>query len=56
LRDQLREGHSITFTNVTKKCAVKTVHELSARQVDILLVGGLTNWIKSGLRAGAVGH
>lgn len=54
LRDQLREGHRITFTNVTKKCTMKAVHDLSKRQVDILLVGGLTNWVKSGLREGAI--
>jgi aconitate hydratase len=54
LRDQLREGHRITFTNVTKKRTMKAVHDLSKRQVDILLVGGLTNWVKSGLREGAI--
>ena len=47
LTDQLRGSNKIVFQDVTKKRNITAVHGLSARQVKILLVGGLINWVKS---------
>jgi aconitate hydratase len=43
LPDQLRAGNKIVFQDVTKMRNMTAVHDLSVRQVDVLLAGGLIN-------------
>ena len=50
LRQQVRADYVIEVENVTQKQNFKTRHSLSERQVEILLSGGLINWVKRGLR------
>jgi hypothetical protein len=52
LHGQLHNGRNVRFDNVTKKCSLTAVHDLSPRQVEVLLAGGLINWIKSRLEKG----
>ncbi len=42
----LRSGHSLTIENVTKGWTFEVSADLSARQVDVLLAGGMLNYIK----------
>ncbi|WP_408007682.1 aconitate hydratase [Pseudalkalibacillus sp. A8] len=44
LRTQLKEGKELTLTLKEKEKEVRAVHTMSARQVDIMLKGGLINW------------
>ncbi|MFC4617137.1 aconitate hydratase [Camelliibacillus cellulosilyticus] len=47
LHQQLRNGQEITVSiNGKAKQDIKVHHDLSSRQVDILLKGGLINWAK----------
>ena len=50
LRQQVRADHVIEVENVTQNQNFKTRHSLSERQVEILLSGGLINWVKRGLK------
>lgn len=45
--DQLRRDAAVVLTNVTKSRDIPTRHELSARQVDVLVAGGLFNWVRA---------
>jgi aconitate hydratase len=45
-RQQVRGDIGVTIENVTRKETIKTRHNLSARQIDVLLCGGLINWVK----------
>jgi aconitate hydratase len=46
LRNRLQSGDTIELHNQTKDQTVETQHGLSPRQVEILLEGGLINWVK----------
>lgn len=46
VRDAIRKGKSLTVRNVTKGLDIAVQHDLSARQIGILLDGGLLNYIK----------
>jgi len=50
LRHQVRANYAIKAENVTQKRNFKVRHSLSQRQVEILLSGGLANWVKRGLK------
>jgi aconitate hydratase len=47
VRDQLRKGKKVVLEDLTKKRTIVALHDLSTRQVDVLLAGGLINWMKS---------
>ncbi|BCJ86967.1 hypothetical protein skT53_19520 [Effusibacillus dendaii] len=46
LRDQILGGNSITVQNVTKGTQVTVKHDLTKRQSEILVAGGLLNYTK----------
>lgn len=46
LRHQVAESDYITVENVTQGVTMKGMHNLSARQRNVLRVGGLINWVK----------
>ena len=54
LREQIRRGSEVTVENKTQGYSFTCVHKLSGRQVDVLLGGGLINWIKSRLTSDGV--
>lgn len=56
LADQLRRSGRLTFQDLTKKKIITGLHELSVRQIDVLLAGGLINWVKSRVTEHAVHH
>jgi aconitate hydratase len=50
LREQVQRGRQITVRNVTKDKTLTATHALSARQVEVLLAGGLINSVKNQLQ------
>jgi aconitate hydratase len=46
LPEQLQQRSELTAINVTKNATIATRHQLSPRQVDVMLAGGLINWDK----------
>jgi aconitate hydratase len=56
LTSQLRKTHKVDFKNLTKGRGITAIHDLSARQVDVLLAGGLINRVKSRITKQAVSH
>jgi aconitate hydratase len=56
LHNQLRAGNKIVFQDVTRMRNLTAVHDLSVRQVNILLAGGLINWVKSHVAERAAHH
>jgi aconitate hydratase len=47
LRDQIKAGNELTVKNVTKGTEFKVTHDLTSRQIEIILAGGLLNYTKS---------
>ena len=45
LHGQVRQGHEIRVENITGKREFTARHNLSDRQIDVLLEGGLINWV-----------
>jgi aconitate hydratase len=56
LASQLRKSNKVDFQNLTKGSRIAAVHDLSARQIDVLLAGGLINRVKSRITEQAVSH
>ena len=50
LRAQIRRGNDVSVENLSRGTTVQARHALSGRQVEILLQGGLINWVKEKLR------
>ena len=50
LRRQVREVQRIAVENVTQRRDFTAHHDLSGRQVEVLLAGGLINWLRMHLR------
>ena len=48
VHDQLRAGHEVEVVNETRDYAFQTAHDLSERQVEVLLAGGLINRARQG--------
>ena len=46
LRRQVREVQRIAVENVTQRRVFTTHHDLSGRQVEVLVAGGLVNWLR----------
>ncbi len=49
LHQRIRDGREIQVENISKSRTFKAGHTLSVRQVEILLAGGLINWVKEHL-------
>ncbi|TFW29322.1 aconitate hydratase [Massilia horti] len=49
LRHALEHGHELTVENLTRKQQFRMRHVMSPRQVQLILEGGLINWIKDNL-------
>ncbi|WP_010278030.1 aconitate hydratase [Paenibacillus senegalensis] len=47
LREQIKQGNQVTAAIRGKGYELKLTHSLSERQVNIMLEGGLINWVKS---------
>jgi aconitate hydratase len=47
IRAALRSGQPLVIVNVTRQCDVAVRYDLSPRQVEVLLAGGLLNYIKA---------
>jgi aconitate hydratase len=45
-REQVRSGPSVELCNLTRDRTLRAVHDLSDRQVEVLLAGGLINWAR----------
>ncbi len=46
LHEKIRRDACVVLDNVTRGKTIKTHHTLSARQIEVLLCGGLINWVK----------
>jgi aconitase A len=46
LHQQLQRGKDVAFKNVTGHKMLRAQHDLSPRQIDVLLAGGLINWAR----------
>jgi aconitate hydratase len=46
LREQIRAGHGVRVACSEKRLAFDVRHDLSTRQIEVLLVGGLINWVR----------
>jgi aconitate hydratase len=46
LREQLRNGPIVVVENLTHQVTIHTRHDLSPRQVEVLLAGGLITWAR----------
>lgn len=49
LHEALRRGGPVRLTNTTRGTTHEAHHRLSGRQVDVLVAGGLVNWVRSRL-------
>ena len=49
VHQQLREGRQLQVENVTRKRQFLARHDLLDRQIEVLLRGGLINWMRSRL-------
>ena len=49
LRAQVRRGNGVSLENLSRGTTVQARHALSGRLVEILLQGGLINWVKERL-------
>lgn len=47
VRELLRQGQPLVVEDLSQGCAFPLRHELSERQVQIVLAGGLLNWIRT---------
>ena len=47
LHQQVTDGPAVTVRNVTKGTEIPAHHTLSQRQMEVLLKGGLINWVKA---------
>ncbi len=49
MRKTIQEGRQIDVENVDEGTTFTAEHQLSDRQVDVLLTGGIINWMKDRL-------
>lgn len=55
LRHALKKGNELTIENVTRQQQFRVRHALSPRQVQLILRGGLINWMKEHLADSSAG-
>jgi aconitate hydratase len=53
LREQIRTGDRVRVECRDKGFAFNARHDLSRRQIEVILAGGLINWVRRGLTAAA---
>ena len=46
LHERLQQGKEVSVTNLNREVTLVARHRLSRRQVEVLLAGGLVNWVK----------
>jgi 3-isopropylmalate dehydratase small subunit len=51
LADALKKGQPVTVRNLSKSGEFKAAHTLTPRQADIVLAGGLLNWVRKQAQA-----
>ncbi len=51
VRDAVQTGRELIVENITQQSSFPVHHDLSGRQVELLLEGGLINWMKRRLRS-----
>ncbi|MGH8934943.1 MAG: aconitate hydratase [Acidimicrobiia bacterium] len=51
VRDAVQAGRELIVENITQQSSFPVHHDLSGRQVELLLEGGLINWMKRRLRS-----
>ena len=49
IQRRLRQGRQLQVENVTRKRRFLARHDMSDRQIEVLLRGGLVNWMRSRL-------
>jgi aconitate hydratase len=49
VRQRIREGNEVPVENLTRGRTIRATHALSKRQVEVLLVGSLINWVRDRL-------
>jgi aconitate hydratase len=49
LRGQIKESTQVRVENVSRSSTLTLIHELSGRQIDVVLAGGLINWMRARL-------
>jgi len=47
MRSELEAGRPVTVRSVSKGREFQLTHKLSPRQIETLLAGGLTNWLRA---------
>jgi aconitate hydratase len=53
LREQIRAGNRVRVECPEKGLAFDVGHDLSTRQIEVLLAGGLINWVRQRLARAA---
>ena len=48
--EALRDGRELRLENRTKGAGLRLRHGLSERQIDVMLTGGLINWMRARLK------
>lgn len=46
IREQLKAGHEVMVRNLTKNASIAAKHDLSPREVEIVLAGGKLNYVR----------
>ena len=54
IRRQVQNGKQIAVVNITRRRQFTARHDLSTRQIEILLQGGLINWVRERLQTASV--
>ncbi len=50
VRQAIRAGNEVSIENLATNKTLRTTHTLSKRQVEVLLMGGLINWVREGAK------
>lgn len=53
VRTKIKEGNEFTIHVKNKHLAIEVNHALSQRQIDVLLKGGMINWVKERQKSGS---
>lgn len=53
VRTKIKEGNEFTIHVKNKHLAIEVNHALSQRQIDVLLKGGMINWVKEQQKSGS---
>lgn len=56
VRTSIKQGNELTIRVKNKNLTIEVNHALSQRQVDVLLKGGMINWVKERQKRGSSKH